>query len=83
METRSDIEKHWDSVAKSPWLIYTQSGAIKQIYYENDRSIQAKLDFVKNKNLGGVSLWALVYEGKYKEVWDLFSSAVAIDKEKN
>ena len=83
LETRSDIEKHWDSVAKSPWLIYTQSGAIKQIYYENDRSIQAKLDFVKNKNLGGVSLWALVYEGKYKEVWDLFSSAVAIDKEKN
>lgn len=74
LETRKDLEKHWDSVAMSPWLIYNQSGAIKQIYYENDRSIQAKLDFVKEKNLGGVSLWALGYEGKYKDVWDLFES---------
>ena len=73
LEERQDIEKHWDSQSKSPWLIYKQSGAIKQIYYEDMNSIKAKLDFVKDKNLGGVSLWALGYEGKYKDVWDLFS----------
>lgn len=73
LETRKDIEKHWDTVAMSPWLIYKQSGAIKQIYYEDDRSIKAKIDFVKDRGLGGVSLWALGYEGKYKDVWDLFT----------
>ena len=73
LETRKDLSKHWDEVAMSPWLIYTQSGAIKQIYYEDDRSIKAKIDFVKDRNLGGVSLWALGYEGKYKDIWDLFS----------
>lgn len=71
LEGRGDIEKHWDSQSLSPWLIYMQSGAIKQIYYEDDRSIKAKLDFVKNKNLGGIGLWALGYEGKYKSIWDL------------
>ncbi|MBI2049380.1 hypothetical protein HYT32_00490 [Candidatus Roizmanbacteria bacterium] len=58
----------------SAWLTYNQSGAIKQIYYENYESLKAKLDFMKSKNLGGVSLWALGYEGRYKEVWDLFIS---------
>ncbi|MEK7517109.1 MAG: glycosyl hydrolase family 18 protein [Patescibacteria group bacterium] len=73
LETRKDIKQHWDKVAMSPWLVYSQSGAIKQIYYEDDRSLKAKLDFVNARNLAGVSLWALGYEGKYKEVWDLFT----------
>lgn len=72
LETRVDLNKHWDEEAMSPWLVYIQSGAIKQIYYEDERSLQAKIDFVKSKNLGGVSLWALGYEGKYENVWDLF-----------
>lgn len=69
---RNDVVKHWDEEAESPWLTYTQSAAVKQIYYENERSLRAKVKFVNSKNLGGVALWALGYEGKYEDIWNIF-----------
>lgn len=72
LSNRNDIIKHWDEEAQSPWLVYTQSGAIKQIYYENYRSLKEKAEFVNSKNLGGVALWALGYEGENKEIFDIF-----------
>jgi len=68
---REDIVKHWDAKAQSPWLVYEQSGAIKQIYYEDEQSIKAKMDYVKENNLGGVAIWALGYEGKSKKLWEI------------
>lgn len=41
-----------------------------QIYYENERSLKAKFNLVKQSQLGGVGFWALGYEGDSKYVWD-------------
>jgi len=74
IDNRDDVVKHWDEKAKSPWLVYTQSGAIKQIYYEDKQSIVAKMDYVKENNLGGIAIWALGYEGKYNDIWNAIAS---------
>lgn len=74
LENRDNVVKHWDEKSKSPWLVYDQSGAIKQIYYEDKESIKAKMEFIKNQNLGGVAVWALGYEGRYSEIWDVIKS---------
>jgi spore germination protein YaaH len=66
---RSNLQINWEEKAKSPWIVYRQSGAIKQIYYENEKSLSAKLDFVKQNELSGIAIWALGYEGNYKEPW--------------
>jgi len=58
-------------LAKSPWLIYEQSGAIKQIYYENERSLEEKLKFAKGRGLAGIAIWALGYEGSYQKPWEV------------
>lgn len=71
LDNRDDVVKHWDEKAQSPWLVYQQSGAIKQIYYEDEESIKAKMDYVKENNLGGIAIWALGYEGKYQDIWDV------------
>ncbi len=71
LENRKDVEEHWDEEAQSPWLLYSQSGAIKQIYYENIKSLKAKVDFAENKELAGIAVFALGYEGKYHEIWDI------------
>ena len=73
LENRNDVVKHWDAKAQSPWLVYEQSGAIKQIYYEDEKSLAAKMEFVKNNNLGGVAVWALGYEGKYTNLWEIIA----------
>jgi spore germination protein YaaH len=41
------------------------------IYYENSRSMSYKLDFVNQLDLGGVAIWALGYEGRSRELWDV------------
>lgn len=71
IDNRSDLKTHWDEISLSPWLSYRQSGAIKQIYYEDEKSILAKMEFIKSKNLGGIAVWAVGYEGKYDDIWNV------------
>lgn len=73
IENRDDLKINWDEKAKSPWLIYRQSGAVKQIYYEDEKSISAKFNYVKNNNLAGLAVWTLGYEGDYRGIWDVLA----------
>lgn len=51
----------WDEISQTPWFTYFDQsiGHYKQCYYENERSLAAKLNFVKEKNLAGTAFWAL------------------------
>lgn len=69
IDSRKDIIYHWDSKAQSPWLVYRQNGAIKEIYYENEKSISAKRQYMEDQQLGGIAVWALGYEGIYTDIW--------------
>ncbi|OGK38677.1 hypothetical protein A3F03_03555 [Candidatus Roizmanbacteria bacterium RIFCSPHIGHO2_12_FULL_41_11] len=70
---RSDLQIHWDELAESPWLTYNQSGAVKQIYYENERSMTKKLELVNSKKMAGMAIWALGYEGEYPDLWTVIN----------
>lgn len=76
LRERNDIIKSWDDISKSPWLSYIQYGGIYQIYYEDDRSIAEKTKFAKEKNMGGIAIWALGYEGDYIEPWKVIESTL-------
>lgn len=69
LNNRTDLTKHFDNLALSPWLSYQQSGVIKQIYYEDEKSLLAKVNFSMQKRLGGIAIWALGYEGDYPNLW--------------
>ena len=69
IDSRDDVSISYDKDSMSPRLVYTQSGAIKQIYYEDEKSIQSKLNLVHEKNIAGIALWALGYDGAYIEPW--------------
>lgn len=71
IDNRDDEIVVWDDIAKSPWLTYAQSGAIKQIYYENERSLEEKLKFAEGRGLSGIAIWALGYEGDHQEPWEV------------
>ncbi len=74
INNRKDISLNRDEASFSPWLVYRQSGVIKQIYYEDEVSLGKKLDFVKQKELGGIAIWALGFEGKYSQLWKAIKS---------
>nr|BAF02575.1 chitinase [uncultured bacterium] len=49
--------RHWDATAQSPWIYAPSLGVM--ISYEDRQSLQAKLDFLRQKGLAGVMLWDL------------------------
>lgn len=60
------VGKKWKKVTK-----YYDVEEIHQIYYENERSLRAKIDLARQVQFGGVGFWALGYEGMGGEVWKL------------
>ena len=50
----------WDNTAKCPYLVKNNQSQI--ITYDNPLSIQKKSEFAKDRNLGGVMVWALGYD---------------------
>tara|TARA_S200000501_G_scaffold115518_1_gene108544 strand:- start:1101 stop:2099 length:999 start_codon:yes stop_codon:yes gene_type:complete len=53
-------EYQWDNDAKCPYLVKNDQSQI--ITYDNPLSIQRKSEFAKDRNLGGVMVWALGYD---------------------
>ncbi|MEO8581930.1 MAG: glycosyl hydrolase family 18 protein [Patescibacteria group bacterium] len=64
LKTCTDCITGRDELTGSPYLILppNEDSAVQQIYYEDQESIQKKLDLAKQYKLGGVAFWAIGYE---------------------
>ena len=60
-EPGSDLKMNYSEKLKSPWLTYYNGsdGTDNIIWYEDSRSVQAKLALAKMFGINGVSLWRL------------------------
>lgn len=54
-----------DKEAQESYLIYKdqETGTFHQIFYPDKKVMQAKVDYAKSMDLGGIGLWALGYDG--------------------
>jgi chitinase len=52
-----DYERHWESSARVPWLYDASSGT--WITYDDPESVRAKVDYVRERRLGGIVIWEL------------------------
>jgi len=50
---------HFDAISKVPWVGYDDASGKHFYSYENQASIQAKVDTVRNGGYGGVGIWEL------------------------
>jgi spore germination protein YaaH len=69
-------EVKWNELSQSPYFTYTSpdTGAIRQVYYEDVKSLKLKYELAKNSKFGGVGMWALGYDGGYTDFWDLLGT---------
>ena len=74
--SREDVTLYFDDLSQSPWLTYNQNGLIKQIYYEDEKSLVEKIKFVELNDLEGIALFALGYEGDYTEPWAIIKENI-------
>jgi len=50
---------HWDAISQVPWIGYDDAFGKHYYTYENQLSIQVKVDTIKNGGFGGVGIWEL------------------------
>lgn len=68
----------FDAAAQSPYFTYFKDGRNHEVWFEDARSIEAKLKLVKKYNLGGVSYWNL--NGYFPQNWLVLSTLYNVKK---
>ena len=51
--------RYWDEQAKVPWLYSPTEHGGHFVSYDDEESLQYKVDYVQEKGLGGVMLWEI------------------------
>ena len=52
---KNGFEVHWDDTAKAPYLWNVSEKQF--VTYEDAKSLKFKMDFIKEKKMGGVMFW--------------------------
>ena len=76
--TNTDLKPQncqWDDTAKATWCAYTDLNKIqREVWLEDNKSIEIKFDFAKTHNLGGIAIWTLGYDKDYPDLWNLIKN---------
>lgn len=64
-----NISIEWDDTTCQNYGEYTEEGSLYQVWLEDERSIEVKLNVMDNYGIGGVASWRLGYEKP--EIWDV------------
>ena len=75
-DTRSIIQ--FSETDQSPFYEYTEGGRDHIVWFENPRSIKAKLGLVKDFNLSGISIWTV--NQFYLQAWRVITDTFGIRK---
>ncbi|MCR5419841.1 MAG: SH3 domain-containing protein [Lachnospiraceae bacterium] len=62
----------WDEETQQNYATWVKGGKTYEIWLEDRESLMAKLEVMKDNDLGGVAAWQVNYAEDY--VWDLFRS---------
>ncbi|MBI4058624.1 glycoside hydrolase family 18 protein [Candidatus Microgenomates bacterium] len=71
-----EYQQGWDDVGKVGWKAYKNKGDNfwRMSYVEDQQSLGQKYEFAKEKDLGGVGMWALGFEEDKRELWNQLSN---------
>lgn len=69
----------WDDVTQTPWYSYIDPDTkqTRVVHFDNTRSLGVKYDFINKKNLAGVGIWALGFDGRNTDLEQLLADKFA------
>lgn len=64
------VQLQWNNTSQTPYFTYVEpeSNLTYTAHFDNARSLGLKYDFILNKDLQGVAIWALGYDGLNQEL---------------
>lgn len=60
----------YDPEQAASYLNYGEIGNLKQLWFEDSRSLTEKYQWALENNIGGVGIWGLGFDEGYTELWD-------------
>ena len=66
------IQTEWSEETCQNYGEYTDGGSLYQVWLEDERSIEVKLNIMDKYAIGGVASWRLGYEKA--EIWDVIGA---------
>ena len=70
VEQRAEIA--FDQRAQSPWFRYTEGGVVHEVWFEDARSMSAKLRLIARRGLRGAGYWNLMRP--YPQGWTVLNA---------
>jgi spore germination protein len=62
----------YDASAQGAWARYTTNGQLREVWYENEQSFEAKLSLVTGDSMAGFALWRLGQEDP--QIWNTIAA---------
>lgn len=56
------------------YMMRDPEGGTAEIWWDSEQALSAKYDWVIQKKLGGIGIWALGYDNGYPELWQLIDN---------
>lgn len=80
--THGDLVCCDDEVSGSKFHVYRDNqNRYRQIWFEDKVSLGKKYDWVKDKKIGGIGIWALGYDNGHTELWELLADRFALKED--
>lgn len=68
-DASKNLQLSWDDTSETPYFTYKDdSGSQRIVHFDNVRSLGIKYDYINRKNLRGVGIWALGYDGQNQDL---------------
>lgn len=71
-----NVEKKWDDDLKQYYVDYNENGIRYQMWMEEENSIKAKLELVKQNNLAGAAYWKK--DDEKQEIWGIIKQELGL-----
>lgn len=75
---------NWSTTFDNSWYNFLSGTTNHQVWVDNDSSLSEKYDLAISRNLKGVGMWALGYDGTRDGLWDLleekFTTVVNVEQ---
>jgi len=63
----------WNASSMIPYFFTGPTGSYTQCWYDDAESLGAKYDYVNERGIGGIGIWALGYDDERPELWQLLA----------
>ena len=63
--------RNWDQEGFNPYFTFQSGGNWMQAWVDDEISLEHRYEMVKQKDIGGIGIWALGYDDGYTALWEL------------